>query len=130
MRPLTAEWVAKAEEDYGLACRERGAASKPSFDAICFHAQQAAEKYLKAVLQERDTPFPRVHDLVALLRLLAPPVASLNAIQPELAVLSQLAVATRYPGYSANSQIADDALRSAERVRGLCRSLLQLSTEN
>jgi HEPN domain-containing protein len=50
MRPLTAEWVAKAEEDFDLAKRERAVSPKPAFDAICFHAQQAAEKYLKAVL--------------------------------------------------------------------------------
>jgi hypothetical protein len=68
--------------------------------------------------------------LVSLIRLLDPSIASLNAIQPELAVLSQLAVATRYPGYSASAQIADDALRSAENVRGICRLLLQLPTDN
>jgi HEPN domain-containing protein len=130
MRPLTAEWVAKAEEDFDLAQREKTNSPRPALDAVCFHAQQSAEKYIKAVLQERDIPFSRSHDLVVLALLIDPPVASFQAMQRDLTVLSQLAVATRYPGYAASAQVADDALRCAEKVRGICRSLLQVSIED
>ena len=47
MKPETQGWVAKAEGDYAVAVRELGTAA-PVFDAVCFHAQQCAEKYLKA----------------------------------------------------------------------------------
>lgn len=51
MNPLTFEWVEKAEGDFFTAMRELRARKSPNFDAVCFHAQQMAEKYLKAVLQ-------------------------------------------------------------------------------
>lgn len=38
-----------------------------NYDGICFHAQQCAEKYLKARLYEADIKFSKIHDLVALL---------------------------------------------------------------
>lgn len=58
-------WVAKAEEDYALA----GAAlrrKKPLTYGACFHAQQCAEKYLKAMLVARKVRFSKVHDLLVL----------------------------------------------------------------
>jgi len=51
MNPLTLEWVDKAEGDLITARREYRARKSPNYDAVCFHAQQAAEKYLKAYLQ-------------------------------------------------------------------------------
>ncbi len=53
MKPLTREWVDKAEGDRSTAQRELRVRKSPNFDAVCFHAQQCAEKYLKALLQER-----------------------------------------------------------------------------
>jgi HEPN domain-containing protein len=52
MNELTAEWVAKAEGDWTTAGRELRARRNPNYDAACFHAQQTAEKYPKAFLQE------------------------------------------------------------------------------
>jgi len=49
MKPLTREWVSKAEGDYATARREVRARRQPNFDAACFHAQQCAEKYIKAL---------------------------------------------------------------------------------
>jgi len=67
MNPLTREWVSKAEGDLSTAERELRARKKPNYDAACFHAQQCAEKYLKAFLQEKGIPFGKTHNLVALL---------------------------------------------------------------
>ena len=66
MKPITAEWVAKAEADFATAQRESRVRKKPNYDAICFHYQQCAEKYLKARLCEVGIPFGKIHDLVAL----------------------------------------------------------------
>jgi HEPN domain-containing protein len=52
MNPLTVEWVDKAEGDMAIAKRELRARKQPNYDAVCFHAQQCVEKYLKALLQE------------------------------------------------------------------------------
>lgn len=40
MKPLTAEWAAKAEGDFATAQREASAQSAPNYDAACFHALQ------------------------------------------------------------------------------------------
>ena len=48
MLPLTAEWVEKAESDFTTAWRERRARNALNYSESCFHAQQCAEKYLKA----------------------------------------------------------------------------------
>ncbi len=58
MKPVTAEWVEKAEGDFATAGRELRAAPAPNFDAACFHAQQCAEKYLKACLIEAGHVLP------------------------------------------------------------------------
>jgi HEPN domain-containing protein len=57
MKPLTLEWVAKAENDFATALRESRVRKNPNYDAVCFHAQQCAEKYLKARLQEAGIAF-------------------------------------------------------------------------
>jgi len=53
MKPETQEWIEKAEGDLKVARRETQTAD-PVYDAVCFHAQQCAEKYLKAVLEEHN----------------------------------------------------------------------------
>ena len=65
MRPITQEWVTKAEGDADVAAALWQMAD-PVYDAICFHAQQCVEKYCKAWLVERGINFPRTHDLEAL----------------------------------------------------------------
>ena len=70
MNPLTHEWIEKAEGDFATAGRELRARKNPNYEAACFHAQQCAEKYLKAILQEQSIPFGRTHNLIALLDLL------------------------------------------------------------
>ena len=40
MKPITTEWVAKAEEDFVIVEREARARKNPSYNGICFHAQQ------------------------------------------------------------------------------------------
>ena len=58
-------WVARAEEDYELA-RSALRRKAPLTYGGCFHAQQCAEKYLKAILVAREAPFGKVHDLLLL----------------------------------------------------------------
>ena len=72
MKPITQEWVDKAEGDWGSLGREIRARKAPNYDAACFHAQQCAEKYVKAHLQEASIRFPKTHDLEDLLNLVLP----------------------------------------------------------
>jgi len=117
MRPETAEWVVKAEGDFHTACRELRVTEHPNFDAACYHAQQCAEKYLKAYLVEAGQVVPRVHDLEALLNLLLPVVPSWETLREALQRLTTMAVEVRYPGFSADIEDATEAVQTAERVR-------------
>src|SRR5438094_9694193 len=69
MKPITREWIDKAEGDWHSAQREYRARRRPNYDAACFHAQQCAEKYLKARLEEAGIAFSRTHNLISLLTL-------------------------------------------------------------
>lgn len=53
MNPLTIEWVQKAEGDYATSKREVLVRNYPNYDAVCFHAQQCAEKYLRHTYKNR-----------------------------------------------------------------------------
>lgn len=65
---------------------------------LCFQAQQAAEKALKALLLHRGIAFPYVHDLAQLIRLLLERDEDIPEAVREAARLSDYAVETRYPG--------------------------------
>ena len=125
MKPLTREWVDKAEGDRNTARRELRARKNPNFDAACFHAQQCAEKYLKALLQESGLAITRTHSLDALARPLIA-AASVSSLLPALRTLSAYAVETRYPGKNANRSLAREAVLHMERVRRGIRGILKL----
>jgi HEPN domain-containing protein len=68
-----------------------------SYENLCFHAQQAAEKALKAVLLKLELPFTRTHSLQSLLDLF-PGGTAFTFDAEDVAGLTAYAVATRYPG--------------------------------
>jgi len=127
MNPLTLEWIKKAEVDRRVARRLMKPSDDPCFDIVCFHSQQSAEKYIKAILHKRGDKIPRIHDLPALTELLSPPIEELRSIIDSVTELSRLSVVTRYPGYFARRESAQFALDTAKRVRAICRDELGLS---
>jgi HEPN domain-containing protein len=104
MKRETRAWVRKAEGDWRVANQEA---------AI---ADQCAEKYLKAFLQELGLAIPKIHNLEQLLADLFPHDGSLKALKPRFIILSRYAVDYRYPGYSSSTREMHAALRHAERV--------------
>ena len=127
MNPLTLEWIEKAEGDFATAGRELRARKNPNYDAACFHAQQCAEKYLKAVLQEQAIPFGRTHNLIALLDLLLSHDGDWADARRHLEVLTVYAVSVRYPGESVGRSSAREAVQHATVVRSRARRSLALS---
>jgi HEPN domain-containing protein len=108
------EWLRAARGDLALAGVN---APNIPWELLCFHAQQAAEKAMKAVLLHRKTRFPHVHDLSALLDLLSQSGGRLPSNADDVARLTAFAVLTRYPFVG---EIAEqdyrNALAVAERV--------------
>jgi HEPN domain-containing protein len=93
-------------------------------DQVCYHCQQSAEKFLKALLEEQAEPIPRTHILRDLLALLMSKYPSLGSFTRGLKFLTRFAVGIRYPGERASKRQAVSALRWAGRVRDRCRDLL------
>lgn len=122
MNPLTNEWVDKAEGDFNTAGRERRVRKAPNYDAVCFHSQQAAEKYLKAVLQESSLAVPRTHNLADLLALCLKIDNTFLLIQPHVNTLDGYAVQFRYPGQSAEIEEASAALKAVTVIRTFIRN--------
>ena len=125
INPLTEEWVQKAEGDYTVA-QQVLQGQTPVNDAICFHAQQCIEKYLKAWLQQADIPFPRTHDLQALLNLIVPILPAWDAWREDFSKLSEHVVDPRYPGKFATDGEAAHAMRICNEVRRAVRGQLKL----
>jgi HEPN domain-containing protein len=96
MNPLTVEWIKKAEGDLLTAQCEYRARNRPNYDAVCFHAQQTAEKYLKAWLQEVGKTIPRIHNLVDLASLCIEVDPTFSIIEQKLRGLDGYAVRATY----------------------------------
>jgi len=88
---------------------------------VCWLAQQAAEKALKAVLVFLQIDFPKTHDLDAL-RNLIPEDWPLKKNQPDLASLTEWAVEARYPGDWPEA-VETDARSAIEHARAVWRSV-------
>jgi HEPN domain-containing protein len=96
----------------------------PVHDAVCFHCQQCAEKYLKGLMQELGLVVPKIHVLNRLLLSIAPHHPTLRSLRRGLIFLTVFAVDTRYPGRNARKRQSVAALRWAGRVRVAARELL------
>jgi HEPN domain-containing protein len=105
-----AEWMKHARSDMrfaDLGLEETGILPHH----ICFHAQQAAEKALKAVLLSCKVDFPPIHDIQQLLRLLEKADVIIPFDVQNAGILTPYAVETRYPGYWGD--IGDKDVREA-----------------
>ena len=111
------DWLAHAESDLSLArvARERKDVLP---EQACFHAQQAAEKALKAVLLFKRIEFPLVHDLKTLVDLLQENAVSFPPEVSEAGALTPYAVEARYPGHLEEITSSDvgEAVRLADAI--------------
>ena len=89
------EWINRARSNL-----VRAQAMLPGvyLEDLCFDAQQAAEKAIKAVLIARGAVFPPIHDLAGLLTLLGQNDEAIPPAIADAARLTRFAVTTRYPG--------------------------------
>jgi len=111
------DWLRHAKADLALSMTPLP--QDGLYSMLCFHAQQAAEKSIKAVLVLRGVDFPKVHSLPRLIDLL-PADIQRPAFLLESARLTVYATAARYPGEGDDLDISPDkyheAVNSAEMV--------------
>jgi HEPN domain-containing protein len=111
------DWLAHAWSDLNLA---RLARDNPGVlpEQACFHAQQAAEKALKAVFVSQGVDFPLVHSIHVLVQIAQESGLEVPPEVDEARLLTPYAVLTGYPGYLEEISAASvsEAIRLAERV--------------
>ena len=114
VRRLVSEWVRKADLD--LRTVDRLFSEDPFRDIVSFHAQQAAEKYLKALLTRHQIEFPKTHELRRLLELLSKTEPQITAGLTDIKWLEPYGAEVRYPGDRPDTLPGDE-----QRARELAR---------
>jgi len=114
-QPEAAAWRERAVVDLDSA--ERLAAHGGHPDAVCFHCQQAVEKWLKARIASRDVDPPRTHDLIALARAAGVASTDLGCADSDLSFLTGCYLASRYPDTGATPGTPEDGLRALRIAR-------------
>jgi len=119
------EWLNRARSNLARAKMQ---IAEAYMEDLCFDAQQAAEKAIKALLMQQGIAFPYVHDLAGLLTLLEESGEEIPELVRQAGRLTRFAVVTRYPGiaepvtdeeYQEAVAIAEAVVRwTEERVRG------------
>jgi HEPN domain-containing protein len=93
---IVKEWLKQADDDFRFA--ETNLKGESEFYAqICFHFQQAGEKYLKAYTIGNGLALEKVHDLVHLLRTCAALEPAFAALKEDCILLNTAYIETRYP---------------------------------
>jgi len=116
-KEIVREWIEKAEEDFGFAAS--ALELEKYFAQICFHFQQAAEKYLKSFVVAYELEFRPVHNLLDLLEICKTKESRIAEIEEACRYLNPFYIDTRYPVHwptqydKANAVKAGDA---AEKI--------------
>lgn len=119
---LVQGWIRKAASDL-LAMK--ASAEVGALDAACFHAQQAAEKYLKGYLVDRDREIPHTHNLYKLLALCSETNPAFDQLTEAAGLLTPFAVEARDDTeFWPTLDITSNAEVAANRIRELVCSLV------
>jgi len=110
-------WLRKAESDL-RAAELLLSLDQEDYFAAGFHAQQAAEKFLKALLVWLQIPFPKTHEIARLTDLGTQGDPSLRAELQSADMLTPFGVEFRYPSDEvADAELAREAVNQAKNVR-------------
>lgn len=127
-RKLIDAWLEKADQDFDYA--EASLEDELDFFAqICFHFNQAAEKYFKAYIVKHGLEFRKIHDLLELLKICAAHDNKLNSLKEDCIFLNRFYIETRYPvHWPSNFKKSDatEARERAEHIRDEIKSLLRV----
>ncbi|SRR6266508_2252122 len=115
----------KAENDL-LNIENNLSAKRIPWDTVCFHAQQAAEKFLKAYLAHHGVEIKRTHDLVALLSVAVEFDKDLGELEQVCRRLTQFAISARYPDdlYEPGEDDGREMIAATSKVRDAILSRL------
>ncbi len=122
-KEVVVRWLNKADNDLKNIANNLASADVPT-DTVCFHAQQAIEKCLKALLISRGCNVGKTHDLVKLATECADILPAIEALEEELESISDYGVAVRYP-----DGFCDPTLEEARHVYEIALTVRGMMSE-
>ena len=127
---LINQWIAKAENDF-ISAQRLLSFEDATYDTICFHCQQGAEKYLKAYLVKFGIPFPKTYDLGRLIEICSQNDTAFNALMDKAELLSNYGVEVRYPDelYLPSAKETQEALGIAEEIKTFALHRIKLDED-
>jgi len=108
------EWIEKAEEDFEFA--NSSLEFENYFAQICFHFQQAAEKYLKAFIVANKLEFRPIHNLLELLEICKEKEPGISDIEEDCRYLNPFYIDTRYPVHWPSHYDKETAIKARDSV--------------
>jgi len=119
------QWLDYADEDLRLATHGLNMKSSCPYRLIAYHAQQCAEKCIKAYLVYHSIDFPYTHNIKALLKLCGKDAGWAAALK-DAEELTPYAITARYPGEDeeVSKQEAKKAIKIASKVHQTIRKVL------
>jgi HEPN domain-containing protein len=91
------QWIEIADKDFTTANHLALTMHPVPYEIVCFHCQQAVEKYLKGFLVFHDVEPPKIHDLTTLLELCINIASQFVEKYDKCDVLTQYGILPRYP---------------------------------
>jgi len=128
-KDLAIKWFNKANNDL-IAGKYILSMPDPLTDIICFHSQQAVEKYLKGFLAFHKLEIPRTHKLEELISLCEETDSEFSGLYEISSELSSYAVDIRYPmegNYDVSIEEAHRAIEIADKIKIFVLNKLKLS---
>jgi HEPN domain-containing protein len=126
LRNKVVQWVQLADDDLLVAEQILVLTTRRPYRVAAYHAQQCAEKYLKAFLVARRVDFPFTHNLSTLLELAASQEPLLLALE-DIEILTAFATSARYPADEdpVTESEACEAIDLARKARSVVVELLR-----
>jgi HEPN domain-containing protein len=127
MEILAEAWLQRAEADFATAEREFATPDHPNFEAVCFHAQQCALRYLKARLHETNLPYPNTTHLMVLLEVCLELEPDWVTFRDHLRMLNNASLHLQDPEVQPDVHLAEESLELVRAFRDGVRSTMGLT---
>jgi len=126
-KELLKSWIKKAEKDLLTAEHELSFPDAVT-EGVCFHCQQAVEKFLKAYSLLLGIPFTKTHEIGELITKCEDKDKELSAFKEEADKLTDYAIDVRYPEepFEPTLEEAKEALEIAKKIKGFVLNRIAL----
>ena len=109
---IVQEWIEKAESDFKFA--DFALKDTDYYTHICFHFQQAAEKYLKAFIIAKELPFKKTHTIASLIEICREAGYKFDSLAQSANFLDSCYVDTRYPVHWSGNYTREEAQKARD----------------